>query len=73
MTNPLAEGCSHELASWSARLTQLGRLTRVQYRGCWQSPSEVMEEYEVLFAHGQLTWFIGLAADGRIHVLWPQG
>ena len=73
MTSALAEACSHELGGWAPRLIHLGRLTSVQCRGGWQSPSELMEEYEVNFDHGQLTWFIGLAADGRIQILWPLG
>jgi hypothetical protein len=57
-----------------ARLSSLGAIQDVEYKGIEQLPSGIEAEvYKVSFEKGHMMWMAAAAANGKLNFLWSPG
>lgn len=69
----LADQVEQQISPIRQRLTQLGSMRSIEFRGIQSTPSGPAEYYRVRYENGQMVWIINLTPSKKIGVLWSPG
>jgi hypothetical protein len=68
-----ADAVEQGLPQTKRRLTALGAIKSVEYRGIQSTPSGDAETWRVRFENGTMNWLISVTPRGKILILWSPG
>ena len=70
----LLDQCEQQIDRIQARLSSLGSIEEVQYKGIDQLPNGMeVEVYKVSFQKGHMLWLAAGGGNGKLNYLWSPG
>lgn len=70
----LLDQCEQQIDRIQARLSALGSIEEVQYKGVEQFPNGLEAEvYKIVFQKGNMMWLAAGGSNGKLYYLWSPG